>query len=161
MSSILSGRRERHPVNVAMRENETGGERVADVLTKNLGSWRFILVQTALVVAWLALNIYLLSQPFDPYPFILLNLAFSTQAAYATPLLLLASNRQELRDRLTLEHAVSEADIEEQQNEELLRGNTHILERVEALEQRILDLEKNILAALAQTPPSRSNTTQQ
>src|SRR6185369_4706679 len=92
---------------------------------------------------------------FDPYPFILLNLAFSTQAAYAAPLILLAGNRQSLRDRLTLEHAASEADIEEKQNVELLNGNKQlsegnreILKRVEALEQRILDLEKNILSRL-------------
>jgi uncharacterized membrane protein len=161
LSSLLKGRRFRHPVNVAMSENETSGQRIADVLTANLGSWRFIVIQTIVVMAWLALNIWLLSQPFDPYPFILLNLAFSTQAAYATPLLLLASNRQQLRDRLTLEHAATEADIEEKQNEELLTGNTRILEQVATLEQRILDLEKNILAAVGQSPAARPNTTQQ
>src|SRR3954471_18910798 len=148
MSSLLLHRRDRHPVNVAMYSNETSGQRIADSLTGFMGSWRFIVIQTLIVLVWLALNIWLLSQPFDPYPFILLNLAFSTQAAYATPLLLLASNRQALRDRLTLEHAASEADIEEKQNEELLTGNTHILEQVAAVEQRILELEKNILGAL-------------
>jgi uncharacterized membrane protein len=148
MTSLLLHRRDRHPVNVAMYSHETRGQRIADSLTGFMGSWRFIVIQTLIVIAWLSLNIWLLSQPFDPYPFILLNLAFSTQAAYATPLLLLASNRQALRDRLTLEHAASEADIEEKQNEELLTGNTHILEQVAAVEQRILELEKNILGAL-------------
>jgi len=156
MSSLLSRRRDRHPVNIAMSENKTTGQRIADALTAFLGSWRFIVIQTVIVIIWLALNIWLLSQPFDPFPFILLNLAFSTQAAYATPLLLLASNRQQIRDRLTLEHAASEADIEEKQNEQLLTGNTHILEQVATLEQRILDLEKNILAAINQPPGTSS-----
>jgi uncharacterized membrane protein len=93
-------------------------------------------------------NIHLLSKPFDPYPFILLNLAFSTQAAYAAPLILLAGNRSAQRDRLTLEHAASEADVEEKQNERLLHGNTEILEHVAALEKQILKLEKRIIAAL-------------
>jgi uncharacterized membrane protein len=90
----------------------------------------------------------LLSKPFDPYPFILLNLAFSTQAAYAAPLILLAGNRASLRDRLTLEHAADETDIEDQQNRQLLEGNANILERIEGLEKQILELEKSILAAI-------------
>jgi uncharacterized membrane protein len=100
------------------------------------------------VAAWLAGNAWLLSRPFDPYPFILLNLAFSTQAAYAAPLILLAGNRAALRDRLTLEHAAAEADIEESQNRQLLEGNAEILMRVEGLEHRILELETSILAAI-------------
>jgi uncharacterized membrane protein len=161
MSSLLRHRRDRHPVNVAMYSNETRGQVIADSLTGFMGSWRFIVIQTLIVLVWLSLNIWLLTQPFDPYPFILLNLAFSTQAAYATPLLLLASNRQSLRDRLTLEHAASEADIEEKQNEELLSGNRDILEQVKTLEQRILGLEQTILISLGQSPESRPNTTQQ
>jgi len=99
---------------------------------------------------WLIGNIAILTRPFDPYPFILLNLAFSTQAAYAAPLILLAGNRAALRDRLTLEHAAAEADIEDEQNRRLLAGNTEILKQVAALEQRILDTEKSILAAIAE-----------
>ncbi|MBI2781537.1 MAG: DUF1003 domain-containing protein [Chloroflexi bacterium] len=144
----------RHPVNRAMVEEAPLGARIADRVTGFMGSWKFIIVQTVIVVIWIGGNIWLLFH-FDPYPFILLNLAFSTQAAYAAPLILLAGNRQALRDRMTLEHAASEADIEEKQNVELLegnkalsQGNQEILKQVEALEQRILDLEKNILARL-------------
>ncbi len=137
-----------HPVNQALEENPPVGERVADGVTGFLGSWRFIVIQTCIVALWLLLNIVLLTQPFDPYPFILLNLAFSTQAAYAAPLILLAGNRAALRDRMTLEHAASEADIEDDQNERLLDGNTEILKRVEGLEKQILDLETSILAAM-------------
>jgi uncharacterized membrane protein len=100
-----------------------------------------------IVMFWIAGNIVLLFH-FDPYPFILLNLAFSTQAAYAAPLILLAGNRAAIRDRLTLEHAAGKADVEEKQNERLLHGNTEILHRVEKLEESILALEKQIKVAV-------------
>jgi uncharacterized membrane protein len=137
-----------HPVNVQMDDEAPLGARIADRVTGYLGSWRFIIIQTAIVTLWLLGNLYLLAKPFDPYPFILLNLAFSTQAAYAAPLILLAGNRASLRDRMTLEHAAAEADIEDAQNLQLLSGNVEILKRVEGLEQRILELETSILAAI-------------
>lgn len=148
----------RHPINRTMVDDAPLGARVADRVTGFLGSWRFLIIQTIVVVLWIAGNAFLLSQPsrFDPYPFILLNLAFSTQAAYAAPLILLAGNRAALRDRLTLEHAAAEADIEEGQNKQLLEGNTLILQRIEALEQRILELEKSILAAIDGRGPTDS-----
>ena len=138
----------RHPVNMKLVDEAPLGARIADKVTGYLGSWRFIIIQSVIVGLWLLANIYLLSKPFDPYPFILLNLAFSTQAAYAAPLILLAGNRASLRDRLTLEHAADEADIEEAQNRELIEGKIEILKRVEGLETQILDLETKILAAL-------------
>lgn len=140
--------RSRHPVNQALIDEAPLGARVADAVTGFMGSWRFLSLQTILVAGWVAANAYLLAQPWDPYPFILLNLAFSTQAAYAAPLILLAGNRAARRDRLTLEHAASEADVEEAQNERLIRGNTEILGHVEALEERILRLEQRIAGAL-------------
>jgi uncharacterized membrane protein len=138
----------RHPINRKLLDEAPRGARIADHVTGFMGSWNFIIIQTVIVAIWIAGNAYLLSKPFDPYPFILLNLAFSTQAAYAAPLILLAGNRASLRDRLTLEHAADEADIEEEQNKRLLSGNTEILKKVEALEQRILELEKSILEAI-------------
>ena len=149
----------RHPVNRAMAEDAPVGARIADAVTTFLGSWTFIVIQTVIVLIWIAGNVILLFN-FDPFPFILLNLAFSTQAAYAAPLILLAGNRAALRDRMTLEHAASEADIEEQQNVELLEGNKQIaqsngeiLKRVEGLEQRILDLESAIMGRLDKLQP--------
>ena len=135
-----------HPVNRILIDEAPLGARVADRVTGFMGSWRFLIIQTVFVAIWLAANIVLLTRPFDPYPFILLNLAFSTQAAYAAPLILLAGNRASIRDRMTLEHAASEEDVEEKQNERLLGGNTEILKGVAALEQRILSLEQSILA---------------
>jgi uncharacterized membrane protein len=138
----------RHPINRKLLDDAPRGARIADRVTGFMGSWNFIVIQTVIVAIWILGNVYLLSKPFDPYPFILLNLAFSTQAAYAAPLILLAGNRASLRDRMTLEHAAEEADIEEEQNKRLLTGNTEILNQVKALEQRILELEKSILAAI-------------
>ncbi len=123
MPSLPVPSRFRHPVNVAMVDEAPMGARIADRVTGFLGSWRFLVIQTVVVFLWIAGNIVLLFH-FDPYPFILLNLAFSTQAAYAAPLILLAGNRAAIRDRLTLEHAAAEADVEEEQNERLLKGNT-------------------------------------
>ena len=137
----------RHPVNRALSEDAPLGARVADRVTAFLGSWTFIAIQTVMVLLWIAGNVVLLFD-FDPFPFILLNLAFSTQAAYAAPLILLAGNRQALRDRMTLEHAAAEADIEERQNIELLEGNREILRQVEGLEQRILEVERRIMDRL-------------
>ena len=136
-----------HPINRKLDDEAPFGARVADRVTGFIGSWRFIAIQTVIVLIWVAGNVYLLFR-FDPYPFILLNLAFSTQAAYAAPLILLATNRAALRDRLTLEHASEEADFEEVQNEQLLRGNREILEHVVRLEHQVIDLEKRILDRL-------------
>ena len=143
--------RYRHPINQMLFDQAPIGARIADRVTNFLGSWTFIVIQTAVVILWVVGNVYLIFH-FDPYPFIFLNLAFSTQAAYAAPLILLASNRSAVRDRLTLEHAAEEADIEEKQNERLLGGNTQILKRVAALEQQILQLEARILERLPETP---------
>jgi uncharacterized membrane protein len=147
----------RHPVNVAMDIDAPLGARIADRVTGFLGSWRFLVIQSILVVLWIAGNIVLLFH-FDPYPFILLNLAFSTQAAYAAPLILLAGNRASQRDRLTLEHAASQADIEETQNEQLLTGNREILERVVRLEETILALEVSIVAAIGRIEHAEGGT---
>jgi uncharacterized membrane protein len=137
----------RHPVNKELLEDAPVGARIADRVTGFMGSWTFIVIQTVIVAFWVLGNIYLLFH-FDPYPFIFLNLAFSTQAAYAAPLILLASNRSSARDRMTLEHAAAEADIEDEQNERLLNGNTEILKRIEGLEKQILDLESRIMERL-------------
>jgi uncharacterized membrane protein len=89
------------------------GERVA----RFLGTGRYLAVQTMIVIVWIGLNLFAVSLQWDPYPFILLNLAFSTQAAYAAPLILLAQNRQENRDRVSLDEdrrraAQTKADTE-------------------------------------------------
>ncbi|MCG5430771.1 DUF1003 domain-containing protein [Mycobacterium sp. MYCO198283] len=77
--------------------------RFSEGIARFLGTGRYLLAQTVIVIVWIALNVSAVSLQWDPYPFILLNLAFSTQAAYAAPLILLAQNRQENRDRVSLD----------------------------------------------------------
>ncbi len=75
----------------------------AETIARFLGTGRFLAVQTIIVIVWITLNVVAVNLRWDPYPFILLNLAFSTQAAYAAPLILLAQNRQADRDRVQAE----------------------------------------------------------
>ena len=77
--------------------------RFAEGIARFLGTGRFLAVQTVIVIVWIVLNVFAVRLQWDPYPFILLNLAFSTQAAYAAPLILLAQNRQADRDRVQAE----------------------------------------------------------
>lgn len=81
------------------KQTMTMGDRIADGVANNMGSWRFIIIQTIFVVLWMILNIIAFMSHWDPYPFILLNLIFSTQAAYAAPIIMMAQNRQNQRDR--------------------------------------------------------------
>jgi uncharacterized membrane protein len=73
--------------------------RFSESIARYLGTARFLVIQTGAVAVWITINVVAVSVRWDPYPFILLNLAFSTQAAYAAPLILLAQNRQDDRDR--------------------------------------------------------------
>jgi len=91
--------------------------RFSETLARTLGTARFLVIQTVVVVVWITLNAAAARLRWDPYPFILLNLAFSTQAAYAAPLILLAQNRQDDRDRAQIERdravaARTQADTE-------------------------------------------------
>ena len=72
----------------------------SESIARFLGTGRYLLWQTVLVIVWITVNLFAVTLRWDPYPFILLNLAFSTQAAYAAPLILLAQNRQENRDKV-------------------------------------------------------------
>jgi uncharacterized membrane protein len=83
--------------------------RISERLARFLGTGKYLFWQTMIVLVWIALNLSAASLSWDPYPFILLNLAFSTQAAYAAPLILLAQNRQDDRDRVALEEDRSRA----------------------------------------------------
>ncbi len=122
----------RHPVNIALHRDAPLGVRVANAVTGFMGSWKFIILQTVFVAVWVVGNIYLLFH-FDPYPFIFLNLAFSTQAAYAAPLILLASNQSATRDRATLEHAAAEAEEADTKEDALATRLKHIEAMLEQL----------------------------
>ena len=82
------------------KETLTYGQRLADAVAKGMGSWGFIIGQSIFVIIWMALNVIGFIRHWDVYPFILLNLIFSTQAAYAAPIIMMSQNRQSERDRL-------------------------------------------------------------
>lgn len=91
--------------------------RLTENVARFFGTGRYLAIQTVVVMVWIVFNVCAVSLRWDPYPFILLNLAFSTQAAYAAPLILLAQNRQENRDRVSLDQdrrraAQTKADTE-------------------------------------------------
>ena len=119
----------------------------AERFARFFGTPRFILGQTLLVAIWIALNALAVTLRWDPYPFILLNLAFSTQAAYAAPLILLAQTRQADRDKAAADDAKRMAELQrrhvEQQSgglRELLQANTALTERIAALTTEIHDV---------------------
>ena len=97
----------KHPpvinVNQALAEGQTQGQRIADSLALLMGSWTFIIVQSTILVIWIALNAIAWMRHWDPYPFILLNLALSFQSAYAAPIIMMSQNRQAAKDRLMAE----------------------------------------------------------
>ena len=95
--------------------------RFSESIARFLGTGRYLLWQTVLVVVWISLNLFAVRLRWDPDPFILLNLAFSTQAAYAAPLILLAQNRQENRDKVALE--------EDRRRAEQTKADTEFLAR--------------------------------
>ncbi len=98
----------RHPkvvnVNLVHAGQLTRGELIADAFASLMGSWSFIIVQSILLAIWVVLNIVAYVRHWDPYPFILLNLALSFQAAYAAPIIMMSQNRQADKDRLMAEH---------------------------------------------------------
>jgi uncharacterized membrane protein len=92
-------------VNIEFEQQRTLGERLADRLAEFAGSWRFISIFMGMFLLWIAINVIVLTlKPFDPYPFILLNLVLSCLAAMQAPVIMMSQNRQEARDRLRAEH---------------------------------------------------------
>lgn len=120
MAELSSRRRldqPRRPRSLRFEVDPDAIGRFAERLARFIGTGKFLFWQTFFVILWISLNLLAVSLRWDPYPFILLNLAFSTQAAYAAPLILLAQNRQDDRDRITLEEdrarsAQTKADTE-------------------------------------------------
>ncbi len=130
----------------------TRGQRVADTVAATMGSWRFIIVQSTLLVAWVALNVTAWINHWDPYPFILLNLALSFQAAYAAPFIMMSQNRQQDVDRQAAEsdHQINiKAELEIEllhQKIDQLR-ETEFLQLTRAVQQLALLLNRAVLPA--------------
>ena len=132
--------------------------RQAEAIARFFGTPQYILGQTIVVVAWIAVNAFAISFQWDPYPFILLNLAFSTQAAYAAPLILLAQTRQADRDKdneLMVEKSHQRAEQRARQQvvavkaetdklTNLLESNTDLTRQDKELTEQVADLTKQI-----------------
>lgn len=113
------------------------GDKLADGVAAYMGSWSFILLQSLIVLVWMGLNIVGIAMQWDPYPFILLNLLFSTQAAYAAPIIMMSQNRAADRDRHQAEadyetNRIAKEEIEHLQRE-LARIENDKLDKILAL----------------------------
>lgn len=117
-------------VNDVLDSQLTLGQRIADGFAAVMGSWSFIIIQSFLLITWVILNITAWIQHWDPYPFILLNLALSFQAAYAAPIIMMSQNRQSDKDRLA-------AEIDHDVNVKAEVKISLIMSRLEDLEKSI------------------------
>ena len=125
----------------------TTGQRIADTVAATMGSWRFIIIQTTILLAWIALNVTAWIQHWDPYPFILLNLALSFQAAYAAPFIMMSQNRQQDVDR---QHAAADYKI-----------NIKAELEIELLHQKLDELREKEVVALTEAVRSLAELLQQ
>ncbi len=109
------------------KESLKKSDLLADAVAKGMGSWRFIIIQSIFVIVWMILNVVGLIYHWDAYPFILLNLIFSTQAAYAAPIIMMSQNRQSQRDRA--------------QAQEDYQTNIEAKKEIEALQLQLSNIE--------------------
>src|SRR3954453_16992335 len=118
----------------------TPGQRIADAVAATMGSWTFIIIQSAILAVWIVLNVTAFIQQWDPYPFILLNLALSFQAAYAAPFIMMSQNRQQ--------------DVDRQQAAEDFKINVKAELEIELLHQKLDELRGKEVASLTQAVES-------
>jgi uncharacterized membrane protein len=123
----------------------TLGQRIADDVAAMMGSWTFIIIQSGLLFIWIVLNITAYVQQWDPYPFILLNLALSFQAAYAAPFIMMSQNRQQDIDRKAAEHDY-QVNVKAELEIELLHQKIDELREKEVL--ALSDSVKQLIALL-------------
>ena len=138
----------------------TMGQKIADSVASNMGSWRFIIIQSTILFFWVVANVTAFVLHWDPYPFILLNLALSFQAAYAAPFIMMSQNRQGDIDRLAAQHDYDinrKAELEI----ELLHQKLDLLRETEVSEliQIIRSLEERIPKVAASSPAVKGEAT--
>jgi uncharacterized membrane protein len=171
LAELISGRPPRfvhaHPpvrnVNALLAVHRTWGQRVADWVAATMGSWRFILIQSLLLAVWIALNVLGWLAHWDPYPFILLNLVLSFQAAYAAPIIMMSQNRQADKDRIAAQH---DYDVNVKAEEEVKaildhleyqhELTLHLLARLERRDTQLLALLGAQGAGAPGSPPASS-----
>jgi uncharacterized membrane protein len=135
----------KHPpiknVNELLEEKGTTGQRSADWVARNIGSWKFIIIQSILLTFWVILNVTAFIYHWDPYAFILMNLVLSLQAAYTAPIIMMSQNRQSERDRI---EAHNDYQTNLKSEEEIRAILTHLAAQDEALiqiQQFLVDLK--------------------
>lgn len=142
-----------HPAEALAPAPSTRGQRLADAVAATVGSWRFILFQSTAIAIWMTGNVLTGAKAWDPYPFILLNLALSFQAAYTAPAIMMSQNRQSELDR---QHAESDYDInvKAELEIELLHEKIDLLKEREllALSQAVRDLSARLETLCARLP---------
>jgi uncharacterized membrane protein len=162
----------KHPISQRLHEERTRGERLADTIADQIGSWRFLVIQTTAITLWIVINAIGLILRWDPYPFVLLSLLFSVQAAYLGPILLLSQNRSAQRDRIMAEHDYATNERAEQFTEALLsellrnsqatlaiagfhgiemeaivRHESQLAAKVDAVQEQLAEVEDVLIAA--------------
>jgi uncharacterized membrane protein len=121
-------------------DNYSLGDKVADWVAAGMGSWKFIIGQSILLVIWIVLNVTAYVQQWDPYPFILLNLALSFQAAYAAPFIMMSQNRQAAIDRVAMQLLHQKIDLlRETEVSELVQVIRRLEARLPPSERHALD----------------------
>ena len=137
-------------VNQVADESMTIGQKVADKVAGTMGSWRFIITQATIMVVWIMLNLVAWFYHWDIYPFVLLNLAMSAQAAFATPLIMMSQNRQSDKDRLTAQndYLINCKGEEEVRNlmDHLDHQDTVLLQLVKRIEEQHLEIKKHLVS---------------
>ncbi|HEY6258378.1 MAG TPA: DUF1003 domain-containing protein [Xanthobacteraceae bacterium] len=133
----------------------TTGQRIADIVAASMGSWNFIIIQSILLFIWIILNVTAFVENWDPYPFILLNLALSFQAAYAAPFIMMSQNRQQDVDRKAAEHD-HQINIKAELEIELLHQKLDQLRETEVmyLTQAVKDLTGFLRCAKIEPGPA-------
>jgi uncharacterized membrane protein len=135
--------RHRHPpienVNKVIEATSTTSQRAADAVARTVGSWSFIITQSILLTVWVILNVTAVIRHWDPYPFILMNLVLSLQAAYTAPIIMMSQNRQAERDRIEARNDY----VVNQKAEEEVRA---VLDHLAAQDQALAVIHEILLA---------------
>src|SRR5205823_13788753 len=144
-------------VNQLHEQSLTLGQRIADQVAATMGSWPFIIVQSVLLAGWIVLNVSeLIWRAWDPYPFILLNLMLSFQAAYAAPFIMMSQNRQAAKDRLQADLDL-QTDLKAETLIEELHGNVETLrlqqwQELLRIQQNQIQLLRDMLRRVEERP---------
>lgn len=125
--------RDRNPAQQTSKRPLTFGERLSDGVVRTVGSWNFIVIQSILLAIWIAINVVGTIAKWDPYPFILLNLMLSFQAAYTAPIIMMSQNRQSQLDRQDAKYDY-EVNLKAELEIELLHDNINLLRDEEIVE---------------------------